>query len=272
MGRPAILIIDDEPSVRRILAKVFSEQGYEVSSAGSGEEALDLAEKREVDIALVDLKMPGMDGLETIRWIKEARSGIHFIVITAFGDMESVKKATELDVFDYVAKPFDLEYVKHLVNHIAEGLRPQGLPYSEDMKAFFEGDLSPEEAKRRKLAALKEDVEERKTSLQDISASLDKEIAGYYSTAFASGLLYKLKKIGTNLYVVIIIVGITLGVSFGYFYGRFTKNNVYRSHKKERIGLSDFYRALNELRYWMKAHTEQGLRSEEESKFISPGE
>lgn len=269
MAKATILIVDDEASVRRILSKVFANEGYEVLSAAGGREAIGMAQERAVDVALVDLKMPDMGGIETIRRIKDINMGVSFIVITAFGEMDSVKSATELGVFDYITKPFDLDYVKNLVKHITEGVKPHTLPYSGDMKKILSGEITLEEAKRRKLESLKEDIQERASSLKDMSLYVDREISRYYSSSPASQALRHIKRICTNLYFIIIVAGIIVGVLFSYIYGVIANRNVYKRYleKEERITISDFYRALSELRYWMRKHTEQGMRIEEEEEF-----
>ena len=85
---PTIIIIDDEKGLRDILTKVLVEDGYIVFSAASGEEAIEFIRAKPVDLSLVDLKMPGIDGIETVRRIKEINGSIINVIITAYGQME----------------------------------------------------------------------------------------------------------------------------------------------------------------------------------------
>lgn len=265
-----MLVIDDEAPVRRLLSKVFVREGYEVLTAASGEEAIGIVRDRAIDLALVDLKMPGIDGIETIRQIKKINMGVSFIVITAFGEMSSVKEATTLGVYDYITKPFDLEYVKHLVSHIIEGIRPRILPYAEDMKQILTGELTSEEVKKRKLDSFKADIDERRELLKDMHKYIDREVSTYYtSLPFLEASLHRLKKLATNFYFIIIVLSIIIGISFSYIYGMFSSKRLYRAPSgRERVSLYDFYKALNEIRYWMQKHTEQGVRMEEESERV----
>jgi len=113
LGR--ILIVDDEQTVREVLAEYFVEQGYQVSTASSGVEALrGLADSRP-DLVLLDVRMPGLDGVETLRRLRESAPGISVIMVTANEDVELARDTLKLGALDYVAKPFDFAYLERSV-------------------------------------------------------------------------------------------------------------------------------------------------------------
>jgi len=193
MKKTTILIIDDESSIRRLISKVLLKEGYDILTADGGEKAVEIALANKIDLALVDLKMPGIDGIETIRRIKKTNSGAAFIIITAFAEMSSLKDALELGVFDYITKPFDLEYLKHLVRHIVTGVRPGVLPYFEDTRQTLDGRLELGQLKKKKMDAFKEDIKERMAVLKEEDNYIDRTIAG--SCDSLAGLIkYKTKK------------------------------------------------------------------------------
>ncbi|UCB53271.1 MAG: response regulator [Candidatus Zixiibacteriota bacterium] len=103
-----ILVVDDELFVRELLLEFLSSQGYEVSLADSGEKAVRLMQDEPADVALVDLKMPGIDGIETIKQIKRITSETVAIVMTGYPTIESSIEALRCGAYDYVVKPFKL--------------------------------------------------------------------------------------------------------------------------------------------------------------------
>jgi DNA-binding NtrC family response regulator len=112
---PTILIVDDEQVVRDSLSKWFREDGYKVSTAASAAEALQQLQVQRWDIILLDIKMPGMDGMELQLRIKEIDSAPTIIFITAHATVDTAVKALKEGAFDYVTKPVDPDYLSHLV-------------------------------------------------------------------------------------------------------------------------------------------------------------
>lgn len=100
-----ILVVDDDLGVRITVQKILSRSGYEVMTAAGGDEALHLAGERSFDLALIDLIMPGIDGIETMRRLREASPEIVVIMLTAHGTMESAIEALRLGAHDYLIKP-----------------------------------------------------------------------------------------------------------------------------------------------------------------------
>jgi DNA-binding NtrC family response regulator len=107
-----ILVVDDELFVRELLLEFLSTQGYEVSLADSGEKAVKLIQNEPANVALVDLKMPGIDGIETLRQIKKTAPDTVAIVMTGYPTIESSIEALRCGAYDYVVKPFKLNDLK----------------------------------------------------------------------------------------------------------------------------------------------------------------
>jgi DNA-binding NtrC family response regulator len=107
MARKSILVVDDEKSQREILEMILSGEGYDVTTAASGEAALKFAKDRRFDLALTDLKMTGMDGIELLQHLLAQDSSIIVILLTAHGSIESAKDALRRGAFDYLQKPYD---------------------------------------------------------------------------------------------------------------------------------------------------------------------
>jgi len=115
-----ILVVDDETHVRNSLAVWFREDGYEVATAASGREALAAVTRDAPSILLVDIKMPGMDGLELLRRARELAPDATFIIMTAYASVETAVQALKDGAYDYIVKPFDPEAVSRLVRKAAE--------------------------------------------------------------------------------------------------------------------------------------------------------
>ena len=107
MSRKSILVVDDEKSQREILEMILGGEGYDVTTASSGEAALKFAKDRRFDLALTDLKMTGMDGIELLQQLLAYDSSIIVILLTAHGSIESAKEALRRGAFDYLEKPYD---------------------------------------------------------------------------------------------------------------------------------------------------------------------
>src|SRR5256714_4345118 len=107
MARKSILVVDDEKGQREILELILSGEGYDVTPAASGEAALRLAREKRFDLALTDLKMTGMDGIELLQKLLTFDSSIIVILLTAHGSIDSAKEALRRGAFDYLEKPYD---------------------------------------------------------------------------------------------------------------------------------------------------------------------
>jgi len=116
----ALLLVDDEPIVLHSLADWFRHEGHQVETAANGKEALRRVVERDFDLAFVDIKMPGMDGLELQKRLTEAQPGLTIVVMTAYASVESAVEALKSGAYDYITKPFDPEELSLLVRRAGE--------------------------------------------------------------------------------------------------------------------------------------------------------
>ncbi len=118
-----ILVVDDDPEVRVLLGDFLKEEGYVAKTAGDGLAALGLFEKEQIDVALVDLKMPGIDGVELCKRIKKTDPRIEVIIITGRSSAASAVAALREGAFDYILKPLNLVEIYHTVRQALDKQR-----------------------------------------------------------------------------------------------------------------------------------------------------
>ncbi len=118
-----ILVVDDEMIVREALSNYLREDGYEAIAVEGGEEALKRVENERWNILFVDLKMPGMDGLEVLREVKKLVPDLPVIIITAYATIDSAVQAMKDGAYDYIVKPFDPEAIALIVEKVVEHQR-----------------------------------------------------------------------------------------------------------------------------------------------------
>ncbi len=106
---PKVLIVDDETGLRDTMYKRLKKRGLDVSTAGSGEEALDILTADSFDVIVLDIKMPGIDGIETLKRIKAVRPDYEVIILSGHASLDLARRIVELGGFDYLLKPFDFE-------------------------------------------------------------------------------------------------------------------------------------------------------------------
>jgi DNA-binding NtrC family response regulator len=115
-----ILIVDDDEGLVHFLVRFFSKQGYGVSSCNDGKTALELVDHESFDLILLDYKMPGMNGLDTLKAIRRSQVRTPVIVMTAYGTTDTAIEAMKLGAYDYLLKPFDREELKRLAGDALE--------------------------------------------------------------------------------------------------------------------------------------------------------
>ena len=119
MSKP-ILIVDDEKNIRMTLSQSLESLGVETDTAGNGEEALAKLKEKDFGLILLDIRMPGMDGMEVLRQVREIRPDIRIIMITAYGTIESAVEAIKLGAVDFLQKPFDPDEIRDLVSRVMD--------------------------------------------------------------------------------------------------------------------------------------------------------
>ena len=118
------LIVDDEDKIRKTLADVFEDEGWQTLTAENGRAALPLFSRREPDLVLLDVWMPGMDGIETLQKMRHLNAKIPIVIMSGHGTIETAVRATKLGAFDYLEKPLSLDKIFPLLEH-AKQIRAQ---------------------------------------------------------------------------------------------------------------------------------------------------
>ncbi|MGA2331906.1 MAG: sigma-54 dependent transcriptional regulator [Syntrophales bacterium] len=113
--KPSILIVEDEKLLLTSLYKALSREGYRVISSTTGEEALDSFRESSADIVLLDVRLPGLDGMQVLKTIKTMDNNVPIIIMTAFSGIKGAVEAMKLGAHDYIAKPFDIEELKFVL-------------------------------------------------------------------------------------------------------------------------------------------------------------
>ena len=121
--RGRILIVDDELVVRDSLGKWFTSEGYAAQPVSGAREALEVIQRAEYDIALIDIKMPGMDGMELQARLKEADPDLTVIIMTGYASVDTAVQALKVGAYDYITKPVDPDELSHLVSNALEHKR-----------------------------------------------------------------------------------------------------------------------------------------------------
>jgi len=136
IGAPCLLVADDDPVARDLLAEVLGREGYRVRTAGGGEECVRLAGAEPFDLALVDLRMPDVDGLEVLRRLTARQPGLPVLILTAFGSVDTAIEAIRAGAYDYLSKPFRMEEIKLVVRRTLEAQRliEENRRYREELR------------------------------------------------------------------------------------------------------------------------------------------
>lgn len=122
---PRLLIVDDEKSMRDFLGIVLTKEGYDVTLAGSGEEAIELLRRESFDVIIADLRMQKLDGLEILKTTKNLSPETQVIMITAYSSTETAVEAMKRGAFDYITKPFKVDEIKIIIKNAVEKKRLQ---------------------------------------------------------------------------------------------------------------------------------------------------
>jgi two-component system nitrogen regulation response regulator NtrX len=155
---PNILIVDDESGIRQSLKGVLEDEGYSTESAESAEAGLELLRKKPFEVVLLDIWLPGMDGLDALKKVKEVDDAPEVIMISGHGTIETAVRATKLGAYDFLEKPLSLEKLLILVKNAAEAKRLRGenrdLKHQLLARSVIVGDSIPLKALRQQIALM----------------------------------------------------------------------------------------------------------------------
>jgi two-component system nitrogen regulation response regulator NtrX len=153
-----VLIVDDEPGIRQSLKGVLEDEGYKTFAVSSAEACLDEIEKHSFDVILLDIWLPGMDGLEALEKIKQNEDGPEVIMISGHGTIETAVRATKLGAFDFLEKPLSLEKTLILLKNAVEArrLREENREFKRQLQAkgVIVGNSIPMKALRQQIALM----------------------------------------------------------------------------------------------------------------------
>ena len=110
-----ILIVDDQFGIRILLNEVLQKEGYETFQAANGLQALEILNDHVPDLVLLDMKIPGMDGIEILKRMKVLQPDIKVIIMTAYGELDMIQEAMDLGAITHFAKPFDIDDIRQAV-------------------------------------------------------------------------------------------------------------------------------------------------------------
>lgn len=110
-----ILIVDDQFGIRILLNEVLQKEGYQTFQAANGIQALEIVDNHSPDLVLLDMKIPGMDGIEILKRLKAINADIQVIIMTAYGELDMIQESKDLGAITHFAKPFDIDEIRDAV-------------------------------------------------------------------------------------------------------------------------------------------------------------
>jgi len=128
-----LLVVDDEKSICDIVGQYLRMKGYVVTCAGSAEAAIEIIKQNSIDLVLSDIKMPGMSGVELLKWVREYNRSLPVVMTTGFPTLDTAIEALKLGAFDYLTKPFHLEEIAEKIKRalINKQLEEENLLFSK---------------------------------------------------------------------------------------------------------------------------------------------
>ena len=168
-----ILLVDDEEGIRKVLDITLTDSGYQVFAAGNGEKALEIFRQESPPIVLTDIKMPGMDGIDLLKAIKEERPDTEVIMITGHGDMELAIQSLKFDATDFITKPINDEALEIALKRAEEkiSLKAQLKEYTENLEKLVE-EKTKQLVEAERLAAVGQTVAGLAHAIKNITGGL----------------------------------------------------------------------------------------------------
>jgi signal transduction histidine kinase len=168
-----ILLVDDEEGIRKVLSIYLMDGGYAVSTAESGEEALEIFKEFQPSIVLTDIKMPGMDGIELLQKIKAENPDTEVIMITGHGDIDLTIKSLQYDAADFITKPINDEALEVALKRAREriSMKMKLKEYTEDLERLVQ-EKTRQLVQSEKLAAVGETVAGLSHAIKNIAGGL----------------------------------------------------------------------------------------------------
>ncbi len=144
-----VLLVDDEQTLVEYLAKRLLREGFTVKATFSGEEAVQAATNENFDVAVVDLKMPGMDGVETQKRLKEIQPFLQCIVLTGHGSIESALESGKQDAYKYLLKPIDYDSLVQTIKEAYEyKMKLQSEKFKQEVEDIYKSGMGPKGIKK----------------------------------------------------------------------------------------------------------------------------
>src|SRR6059036_3753577 len=122
LARPLLMVVDDEPPVLKVIERLAGKAGFDVVACGSGSEAMRALVRKPADLAMVDLRMPDVNGLDLLRQIRSTAPSCEVILMTAYAAVDSAVEEIKLGAREYLTKPFDFERLRQVLTEIREEL------------------------------------------------------------------------------------------------------------------------------------------------------
>ena len=119
--RKKILVIDDEPELLALMMELLTDEGYQAFIAANGADGIRLNELENPDLIVLDLRMPEMDGIETLRQIRKKDNKVKVVILTGYGSPDTIRDAADLNVSEYLSKPFDNEQLLRVISETIGG-------------------------------------------------------------------------------------------------------------------------------------------------------
>ncbi len=149
-----ILIVDDEINIRMTLKDILEDEGYETCIAGTGEKAIKIASKENIDMIILDVKLPGIDGIETFKTIKKTKPELDVLMISGHGDISTAVTAVKLGAYDFLEKPLSMIKILTAARNIGEKQSLQNKVIQEENAQYEKNKLIGESVQMKKVLQL----------------------------------------------------------------------------------------------------------------------